>query len=321
MPSASASGSGAAADRGGACHNHAAVVKRRALAALACGFVIAQPPAWADGLALQRVAWRELRYTAHKMGMSATVEVRLDDGAPRSDLAEGATAPVPGDGLLLESTTRLPGRVFLARERIDPAQARVRRIVDTETGAKYHRKTYTLTSHGFLLEVLEPASRAESKLAPERWTRAARSFTPYPRELAEGVPITGPIGLLYAASAASLTSPGDELTVLVLVQTHVERVTLRVESVETVALQFEERSGSVVTEVHEERSGLRLVARSRPVDPSSTSAFRIFGLGGDVELLWDPVRRLPLEIAGNVTMLGRVHVRLAAVTLRPGGRS
>ncbi len=319
MPSASASGSGAAADRGG-CHNHAAVVKRRALAALACGFVIAQPPAWADGLALQRVVWRELRYTAHKMGMSATVDVRLDDSAvPRSDLTEGA--PAPGDGLLLESTTRLPGRVFLASERIDPAQASVRRIVDTETGAKYHRKTYTLTSHGFLLEMLEPASRAESKLAPERWTREVRSFTPYPRELAEGVPITGPIGLLYAASAASLTSPGDELTVLVLVQTHVERVTLRVEGVETVALQFEERSGSVVTEVREERTGLRLVARSRPVDPSSTSAFRIFGLGGDVELLWDPVRRLPLEIAGNVTMLGRVHVRLAAVTLRRGGRS
>ncbi len=287
---------------------------------------LAQLPVQADGPAPggsagPRVVWRELRYTAHKIGMSATVEVRLDEnaGAERTP-ATGSTASA-GSELVIESTTHLPGRVFLARERIDPAQARVRRIVDTETGAKCHRKAYTLTAHGLLLDMLEPASRAESRLAPESWTHETRTFTPYPRGLPEGAVITGPVGLLYAASAAPLTSPGDSLTVLVLVQTHVEQVTLQVEGIETVGLDFQERSGSAVREVHEQISALRLVARSRSVDPSSESAFRIFGLGGDVELVWDPLRRLPVEITGNVKVLGRVHVRLASVTLRPGGDS
>ncbi len=294
--------------------------------AVACVLGFAQLAARADepasgGLSGQRVVWRELRYTAHKMGMSATVQVRLDDSAV-PERAAAAGSPVSKDGeVVLESTTHLPGRVFFARERIDPVDARARRIVDTETGARFHRKMYTLMAHGLLLDMLEPASGSESRLAPERWTRETRSFTPYPRGLAEGAVITGPIGLLYAASAASLTAPGDALTVLVLVQTHVERVTLRVDRVATVALDFQERSGSAVREVHEQLSALRLVAQSRPVDPSSESAFRIFGLGGDVELVWDPIRRLPVEISGSVKVLGRVHVRLVSATLRAGGGS
>jgi hypothetical protein len=285
---------------------------------------VVQLPARGDestssGLAGQRVVWRELRYTAHKMGMSATVDLRLDESvAPARVAATGSTAS-KGSELVLESTTHLPGRVFFTRERIDPVDARVRRIVDTETGARFHRKTYTLTAHGLLLDTLEPASGSESRLAPERWTREARSYTPYPRGVAEGAVITGPIGLLYAASAASLTAPGDALTVLVLVQTHVEQVTLRVDRVEAMALDFQESTGNVVKDVHEQISALRLVAQSRPVDPSSESAFRIFGLGGDVELVWDPVRRLPVEISGSVKVLGRVHVRLASVTLRADG--
>ncbi len=298
----------------------------RCALAVACVLGIAQLPARADepasgGHAGQRVVWRELRYTAHKMGMSAAVEVRLDESAVPERAAAAGSAVSKGGDLVLESTTHLPGRVFFARERIDAADARARRIVDTETGARCHRKTYTLTAHGLLLDMLEPASGSEAKLSPGRWTRETRSFTPYPRELAEGAVITGPIGLLYAASAASLTAPGDALTVLVLVQTHVEQVTLRVDGTETVALDFQERSGSAVREVHEQLSALRLVAQSRPVDPSSGSAFRIFGLGGDVELVWDPVRRLPVEITGSVKLLGRVHVRLASARLRPGGGS
>ena len=263
-----------------------------------------------------RVAWRALYYTAHKMGVSASIAVRMSGPGTPVARPGGDEATVAGEGIVLESTTHLPGRVFLALEEVDPAQARALRIVDTETGAKDHRKTYTLTTRGFFLDLIEPASRAQAAGPPERWTQATRSFTGYPRALPPETPITGPLGLLYAVSAAPLAAPGDALTVHVLVQTNVERVTVLVESVETVALDFRETSGGVEREVVGPISALRLVVRSRPVDPAATSAFRIFGLGGDVELVWDPARHLPVEIAGNVKILGRVKVHLAAVTMR-----
>jgi hypothetical protein len=271
----------------------------------------------------QRVAWKELRFTARKLGLSATVDIRLDasavehfgaDGRRRADTS--SAPPLRSPEILLESTSHLPGRTFLARERVDPLEARAREIVDTEVGAKNHRKTYSLTGRGFLYDLLEPASRSETALAPEGWTRRTRTFAVYPKAFPPGAALTGPAGLLYAASAAGLTAPGDYLTMYVLVQTQVERVTVRVEGVEQVPLDFEEDSGGAINTVREQLSAVRLVARSQPLEPASASAFRIFGLEGDVEILWDPVRRIPVELTGKVKLLGHVEVRLASATLR-----
>jgi hypothetical protein len=255
----------------------------------------------------RQVAWKELRFAARKLGISATVDVRIE-ARPAS--------PAGLPGVVLDSTSRLPGRTFFAHERLDGADARARQIVDTEAGAKNHRKTYTLTARGFLFDLLEPASRAERALPPEGWTRQTRTFTVYPKALPDGAAITGPAGLLYAASAAGLVAPGDSLTAYVLVQTQVERVTLRVEGIEQVPLNFEEDSGGAINTVREQLSAVRMVARSQSLDPASASAFRIFGLEGDVEILWDPVRRIPVELTGKVTLLGHVEVRLTSVTLR-----
>jgi hypothetical protein len=261
------------------------------------------PPAPLDP---DQVAWKELHFAAHKLGISATVEVRIE-ARPAS--------PAGLPWVILDSTSRLPGRMFSTHERLDGADARARQIVDTEVGAKNHRKTYTLTARGFLFDLLEPASHAESALPPEGWTRQTRTFTVYPKALPGGTAITGPAGLLYAASAAGLAAPGDSLTVYVLVRTQVERVTVHVEGVEQVPLDFQEDSGGPVTTVKEPLAALRIVARSQPVDAASASAFRIFGLEGDVEILWDPTRRIPVELTGKVKLLGHVEVRLASVTL------
>jgi hypothetical protein len=253
-----------------------------------------------------QVAWKELRFAARKMGISATVDVRID---------AGPASPAGLPGVILDSTSRLPGRTFFAHERLEGSDARARQIVDTEVGARNHRKTYTLAGRGFLLDLLEPASHAERALPPEAWTRQARTFTVYPKPLPAGAAITGPAGLLYVASAARLAEPGDSLTVYVLVQTQVERVTVRVEGVEPVSLDIQEDSGGAVSAVKEPLAALRMVARSQPLDATAASAFRIFGLEGDVEILWDPGRRIPVELAGKVRLLGHVEVRLASVTL------
>jgi hypothetical protein len=270
----------------------------------------------------QRVVWRELRYTAHKLGVAATVEVRLDEAqASSTEAAEAggrytASPEEPRREILLESTSHLPGRTFFALEHLSPVRAAARKIIDTETGAKNHRKTYILRDRGFLFELLEPADGSEVVLAPEMWTRQTRSFASYPKALPAGAVITGPAGLLYAASAGALTAPGDSMTIYVLVQTKVERVVVEVQGLESTEVEFQESSGDTVRGVRGQVEALRVVAHSQPVEPSESSAFRIFGLEGDVEILWDPARRLPVEITGHVKFLGRVEVRLASVTLR-----
>lgn len=266
---------------------------RRAFAALVWFLAVAPAVALDDkappvSLDAERVVWRDLQYTAHKLGISATVEVRLDEtqtganGTARAGAEGKVPAAMPRREILLESSSHLPGRTFLAHEHVDPVRAAVREIVDTETGAKNHRKTYTLRDRGFLYELLEPADGSETLLPPERWTQRTRSFASYPRTLPADAVITGPVGLLYAASAGSLAAPGDSMTIYVLVQAQVERVVVEVEGSEAVEINFQEDSGAGLRSVREQVQALRLVARSQPVDPASSSAFRMFGLEGDV---------------------------------------
>jgi hypothetical protein len=271
-----------------------------------------------------RVAWRELHFEAHRLGIAAHIEIRLiapttarTDPPPSAQVGAGERSAVRGEGLWLESTTHLPGRTFLARERLDPWRAAAFEIIDTETGAKHHRKAYTLGDHGFALDLLEPASLTELMLDPERWTRHLTSVFSYPSSLGREPAVTGPAGLLYALAAGSVTTPGDSTIVNVLVQTQVERVTVAAEGVEPLQLDYEQVDGGHPTIVHAQVAALRLVAHSSPVvDPSAPSAFRIFGLEGVVEILWDGQHRLPLEMSGQVKLLGHVEVRLASLTLR-----
>jgi hypothetical protein len=255
------------------------------------------------------VTWSELHFAARKLGISAAIVVRLSPGVE----------PAPGRAgrdLILESTTHLPGRTFVAREVLDPATSGAREIIDTETGLKRHRKTYALSDGGYELDIREPASMREMLLPPERWTRESRSFTDYPAALPAGSVVTGPAGLLVVAAAADLSSVGAGVTAFALVQTQVERVTMRVDGGAQADLDFEEEWAGTRTVVHERRRVERLVVHGVPIDTTSASLFRLFGLEGDVTILWDPVHRLPVELAGQVRMLGHVVVHLVSVTLR-----
>ena len=304
-----------------------AMIGRSVAAAIAVALAFASTTVRAAGTGPQvldpnRVVWRALRFAAHKAGLSAAIEVRLRPaGEPPSDqpsgapLAAAATLGEPRE-VWLESTTKLPGRTFLARERVDADRATALEIVDTETGARHHRKTYLLSGSGFTLDLVEPASLGELFQPPDRWTRRIHSSTPYPDALPNAARVTGPAGLLYAISAADLKAPGDSLSIHVLVKTQVERVTVRVEGGQPVQLDYQQDVGGAVTPVHDVCEALALVAHSDPMDPASASVFRIFGLEGDVEMLWDATRRLPLQLSGQVKLLGQVQVRLTSATLR-----
>ena len=137
----------------------------------------------------------------------------------------------------------------------------------------------------------------------------------FPPVLPQGAPVTGPASLLYVLSGAGLAAVGDSVTIHVLVQTHVERVTVRVEGTESADVSFEQSQGGEASAVRERVTALRLVARSQAVEPGAASSFRMFGLEGDVEIIWDAAQRLPLELSGHVKVLGQVTVHLASVTL------
>jgi hypothetical protein len=266
------------------------------------------------------VAWSSLHFAGHKMGLDGSLTVQVSGGGvadpPAGTFALPATAVDPGPGeVVLESTTVLPGRSFFATERIDAGTAAARVVTSTETGARNHRKTWTLAAHGFLLHVREPANRSEIPLGPGGWTGESRMFTAYPLGLPAGDPVLGPAGLLYRVSTACMTRPGDSLVVRVLVQTAVEEVTVTVLGSERYETQFELARADRTTTVRGPIEVVRLGLRGRSLDPESEGVLRLFGLEGDIEILWDHEHGVPVEISGHVKLLGRLELQLASATV------
>jgi hypothetical protein len=263
--------------------------------------------------------WSSLRFEGHKMGLDGSLTVLLNHGALSSSLAgasglpEVAVDPSP-DELLLERATVLPGRAFFATERITATTAAARVVTSTETGAKNHRKTWTMTPHGFLLDIREPASRSEIELGPTGWTRQGRTFTAFPPDLPPGAPVLGPAGLLYRLSSACLAKPGDSIVLHVLVQAEIEEVTISVLGNERVPLQFLIVQGGETSVYRGSLDVTRLSLRGQSLDPGAEGALKLFGLESDIEMLWDRDLGVPVGISGHVRLLGRLEMQLVSAT-------
>ena len=82
-------------------------------------------------------------------------------------------------------------------------------------------------------------------------------------------------------------------------------------------LEFEEHGGAGSRHVEAKADGLELAVDARPLDPAAGRAdLEFLGMKGSVRILFDPARRLPVEVSGNVPNAGTVVVRLQDVTLR-----
>ncbi len=305
-------------------HRHT-TLRRAAMAWLAAGALGATVPALAQGtLDGSRVSWTRLEYTARKIGATATIVVTVRElpvaAAAREWLAAGDSSPVVPTGgtvILIESQTSLVGRAFDDRLWLDGAGAGAGaiQIDDTETGHNVHCRTYRLCRLGFVFEERLPDAKEET-LAPSEWSRVTRSWSDFPAGLDDPGSVTGPMGLLWATGAAGGVKAGGALTLPVLVRGQVEQATVRSEGPAAAEVDFVETRDGRETRVRGLIGVERATLTARPTGGASSSRFRMFGLEGDIQLLWDPRRGLPVELSGDVRFLGHLVIRLVGASLR-----
>ena len=58
---------------------------------------------------------------------------------------------------------------------------------------------------------------------------------------------------------------------------------------------------------------LTLELVSRPVDENAPGSFRLFGLEHGIQVVWEPHRRVPLRISGQVRLLGQIVINLEEI--------
>jgi len=265
-------------------------------------------------------AWSELSLTAHKFSARAAITVRASvvtarDVAPLLLRTAAATVvrPIGAELLLLESTATFEGRVFDERLWVDPLTGAGLQITDTETGSKNLYRAFRLLTRGFLVEQREPATPGEAALSPERWTAVERAASSYPPSVSPGTVVTGALNVLCSPQLTRLSREGDSTSFVILAQRQIEQVTVTVEKATTVLVDFVEVRSNTTRHIGGEVAALVLTMVSHPLEPETSPSFRLFGLEHGLTVLWEPTRRIPLELSGRIHLLGEVTVTLERV--------
>lgn len=272
-----------------------------------------------------RVGWSEIRMTASKLFLTAEARLSLrtvPGPAVLPDLLAvpaGELTPVmPGAEVLeLLYDARGAGRVSRLTLLMDPRSGAAIQRTQHDQQGKQRFRTYRFGMEGAYHRTFWPANASEKSLMPVRWTKTSEGLRAYP-EPPVTQPVVEPTGLLYAVAAAALDKPGDALEVLVFRRRDTQVVRIEVLPPREISVQYDELwpKGAV------QRSGkvrpLRLSLQGLPVPGGDVDDddLELLGLRGRLELLLDPATRAPLQLSGDVKIVGSVTLRLAAVRPR-----
>ena len=288
---------------------------------------LARSPAWAAArdFDVARVGWSEVHMTASVLFLTAQarLSLRIVPGSSVTpdllSLPPGVLTPlVPGAEVLeLLYEASGAGRKSRLTLLMDPVSGAALQSTVHDLEGNLRLRTYRFGTEGAFQRTRSPADESENGLLPARWTNISEDLRAYPIAPGQQAVIES-TGLLYAIAAAGLNKPGDTLELLVFRRRDTQLVHIEVLPAVEIDVHYDELwpKGAV------QRSGkllpIRLTLQGLPV-PGSTADdddLEVLGLRGKLELLLDPATRAPLELSGNIRVLGVVTLRLAAVRLR-----
>jgi hypothetical protein len=123
------------------------------------------------------------------------------------------------------------------------------------------------------------------------------------------------VALFWILATCPLAKPGDSSQLLVMSRDQLLRVEIRVAAARPIKLDIDERIAGRLHEIDETVAGLELVvSASRFGQDTATGDLEFLGFKGDVRILLDAKRRIPVEISGTVPRAGIVTARLQDVT-------
>jgi hypothetical protein len=293
-------------------------------AVLAGGARAAAPAPPAPGFDPARVGWSEIRMTGSKLFLTAEARLTWRTVAGPTVIPDLLAVPA---GTFTPLAPAADVVEFVYEARGAGRQSRLTLLMDPQSGAALQRtqhdqqgklrfRTYRFGEEGAFQRTFWPATPAEKALPPTRWTETTEGLRAYP-EAPGSRPVVEPTGLLYLVAASGLDQPGDSLEVLVFRRRDTQTIRIDVLPPKDVRVQYDElwprgtlqRQGTV--------RPLRLALQGLPVpggDPDED--LELLGLRGRLELLLDPATRAPLQLSGNVKIVGSVTLRLAAVRPR-----
>lgn len=284
------------------------------LALLAAGFqtVSAHEPT---------LPWSSASYRATKFFLTATAEVSIRI-APA---AEVMTALQPAGGHLGLAPADAPHVLTTISTHMSRQQTQLQlwHAADTQmlqrtalyTGRKDWYRLLRYTADGVYSLKRRPRAD-EGGQDPAAWSEMTTDFYPYPIKTEragenKAPAITEPEVVFYALAQHKFEREGDHFDFIVQDDGHPLRIEVRAVGTERLRVNYERTSAGSASRVDEQVDVLRVTMSAVPMaDGPGAGEVKFLGLDGNVEIFFDPVSRLVLELKGEAKVVGEVRLKL-----------
>lgn len=262
-------------------------------------------------------SWNELRFTAKKLFLESTTDVRLDV-VDHESLAGVLREPTDGEAGLRPGASPVARMVVSSRfgSRHDESSlwfelvnSRALQRLKIRHGSKAYQKTYRFAAGGVHSHRVAP-EEGEARLPPEHWSKIEDRFYPHG---SEGCPVViEPTALLHRL-AEHPPAVGQSLELCAFSDKTTHRIVAENKGLHRVVVDYLTYLPGVEIPVRQQGETLLLRLEVRPA--AEDDELELLGLEGAVEIWIDPGLRLPVRVVGKVGFLGKVAVKLESARL------
>ncbi|MEJ2286682.1 MAG: hypothetical protein P8X85_24175 [Desulfobacterales bacterium] len=289
--------------------------------------ITALSPATAGESEPVQVLWKHLSYRgSHFLGDAAT-EVSLTD-VPAAEVRKQLIAAPEGRPLEAAACTVM---VIDVQSTVDPLlgatdlsgsrawlmsdNAAALQRIRSRHGDDIWQNTYRFTESGVYRIRKKPARADEKQLAPQHWTRIKESFYPYPLQIPEAQAVTEPTGLLYLISALDLGPQAAARSLYIFDRKQLHEVKVQVNGSQRLKVSYVEKDSNREIKRQGMVDAIKIAFQPRALAPhgEQPETFSFMGLKGEFEIYVDAASRIPVQVSGQISKIGKIHIRLQSV--------
>ncbi len=294
---------------------------------LSTALVFACDQLYAQPLDPTKVTWSELHYEASKLFITVNSEIKFDLIDSKQTMTQLHHVPaIPAKMPTAPSTVKLTlDTHYLSvnsniQTWMNPNTELLQRTSNYTGSKRYYRLirytpdgSYTIRGN---FHRKKNSSAEEPELSPPQ-------FIPLPDLQPNPIIISDSEALFYRLNQLEQLKIGDEIKMYLLDSGSIVEVILKTEAFESLKVDFAERKSTGKQQFKQSINvaKLRLTAFPYHVDEQQAKDkravnIRFLGIDGDVDIYFDPIRKIIVQISGDLKYVGRVDIRLAKVVYR-----
>ncbi len=269
------------------------------------------------------VRWHQLEFQASKLFVSGKLQFELMElpaEQARTQLLE-MNQHQPLDprsekvALLLVRSELMSNRGEM-RVWMDPNDYRVYQRARISSGSNSRLKLYRYLQSA-VYRVRKESESGTPPMDSTQWRTSSEQVIPLLADGSGSTAMRDPTALLLLASSAGLAKAGDTVTTKVFTDKQFYAATLTVTGSRRVKAKYrlDDYSGSRNVATKLDTLKIELTTKLLSAAPED-EAFEFLGLNGPVAIYVDPKSRLPLQVEGRQSRVGKVTVDLRKVRLQ-----